>query len=280
MADVTKTTDDLFRGRMVALVGAFGSQPTDELGFKDRDKGCEVTTGYEETRFDVEEYAGSVDVIREPNKLTVATDLQQITATTLSYAYGISSSTLLLGGGRRYNDPFSARLVGSLRNKRPIHLYTPKVMQMAGDTSSVFKVTEKVNLPFAYEALDSSAGMGRFALGMTVEDETLATGVATITTKATIDSQIVWMVLTSESDKADALTSIAATSALAAADDGRIIRIQPADGHAITVTHGATIILKGAANIVMDQPGDWIDLYYTFSSTTPTWTEICHYLAP
>lgn len=280
MADTIKTTDDLFRGRMVSLVGTYGSQPTDELGYKDRDKGCEVTVGYEETRFSAEEYAGDIDLIREPNKLSVAMDLQQITSTTLGYAYGISSTTLLLGGGRRYNDPFSARLVGSLRNKRPIHLYTPKVMQMVGDASSTFKVTEKVNIPFAYEALDSSAGMGRFALGMTQEEETISSGGAVITTKASYDSQIVWMVLTSESDSADQLDAITATSALTAGDTGRIIRIQPASGHTITVAHGSTIVLKGAANIVMDQPGDWIDLYFTYSAETPTWTEITHYLAP
>ena len=280
MTDITQTTDDLFWDRAYVLVGTYGEQPTDEIGYKDREKGCEVTMGFEEIEHSVEEYAGAVAIDRTPNKFEAAIDLRQITSTTLAYALGISSSTLMMGGGRSSQDPYSARLVGSLRNKRPLHVHSPRVVSVGGDMSMAFKVTEDVGLPFAYRALDGSGGLAQWSIGTAAQTLTLATGVATYV-KCAADKDIAWAKLTSEDTSADTITSIVGSVALAAADDGRIIRIQPATALAITVTHATNAIeLKGAEDIVLDQTSDWIDLYFVYDETNPKWVEICHYLAP
>jgi len=278
MADETKTTDALFWGYMRLLMDAYGTTPTSEVGYKTREKGVEVTIGRSQREIRVEEYAAPV--VRQTNEasLMVKCGLQQFSAAQLAKALGISSSTLVGGGGITKDTEYAARLVGSLHNWKPLHLYIPKCVS-GGDLTIPFGVDKDTDVEMTLHGLDNSTGLYKFYVGAAQETVAISTGVATIVKKAS--PEIAWILLQAETGTSDALTSIEGSVALDSDDDGIICRIQPDSGDTLTITHAAdTLELKGAANLTLDQTGDWVDLYFVYDAVNPKWVEITHYLAP
>lgn len=276
MVDVTKSTNDLLRRYGVLLIGTAGDAATDELGYIDKAEGIGISTGHEDFEYEVNEYAGPVLAEKNINDVRVAAALAQVNLANWGRVMAISQTTGLAGGGYRTPDSFSARVICNLHNDRPVHLYIPNAVSWPDGMELSIKHNEVQKLMFAFKALDGTSGLMQFSIGSAVQAVTLATGVAACTKPASA-AEVAHLIITSETASADALTDI--TDTLGAADDGKVFRVQPASGHTITVTHaGGTLELKGAANLVLDQTKDILDLYYDHSSTTLK--ELWHYLAP
>lgn len=280
MADVTKTTNDLFWGPMTVLMDSYGTAPTSEIGFKRRDGGVSITCTRDTAEHFVEEYDGPVLTRTTKRGLEVQMTLDQFLGDQLAKAMGISSTTLLLGGGSRNDDQFAVRLVGALANHRPIHLLLPKCVTMGEVKLEAQAASDSpAGIPFGLKALDGSSGMAQFMLGQTYSQAiTLSTGAASYV-KTSYNKDIAWLVLTPETGSTDDLDDITGSVSLGASDDGRVIRVQAASGKTIVVQHSTGVIeLKGAADYTLSQAESWLDLYYDHAATA--WKEITHYTAP
>lgn len=273
---VTKSIDNMFWGDASLLVDAFGTFPVTDMGHKQRDNGVTFTFGRVQAEKRVAELQGPVIVRTIDREARVGTILDQFAVGNLAKALGINSATLLIGGGLYIDDMFAVRIVGTLNDETTaLHLYMPKCVTV-DDVEFVMQVGESSGLPIAFRALDvTTTGMARWQVGEASEQAlTIATG--SVTRVAVSNSyEIAQLSIAGEGAVADELDDIAGSS-LVQDEIARVMITSAAEP--ITIVHaGGVIETKDAANFVMNNVKDWIDLYYDLANTT--WKEIERYEA-
>lgn len=275
---VTKSTNNMLWGNVDLLVDADGTFPVTDIGYKSRDNGVVITFSREQNAKEVAELDGPALLRTIRRGVKVSAILDQFLAGNLAKALGINSGTMLIGGGLYVDDAFEVNVVGTMADdSTPIHLYLPKAIT-SDDVEISMMRDNSSGIPIAFTALDDDTnGMARWFIGQTTEEEvTLSTGDAARTIVSDTDYEIKRIEVTSETGTSDAMTDI--TVASGALFDLERIRVQPASGQTITVTHASGVIeTKDSENFVMDNAKDWIDLWYDLTNTT--WKEITRYAA-
>ena len=275
---VTKTTDDLFWGQAIMCVDATGTVPVTTLGYTAEGTPVTISGTKDEQQERVNEFSYPVEYHQNLKELKIALTLAQVNPTTLSYALGVNADTLEinLGGGIAALPKFTARVVGTLKNDEPIHIICLNA-QVTSDFAFETNRAGQAVLPIEFGALDSTSYAGSILCGRTATEVAISTGGLARVQAATING-ICHHTMTSETGTEDDLDDITSGSG-AVLTEQELIRIQPASTHAITVKHASGVIeLQTAADFIMNNVNDWLDLWYDLSETT--WFEIARYDAP
>ena len=276
MADITKTLNELFWGEAQLCLDATGTVPTSEVGYKTRDKGIDITVTSSRLEHMVEDLLGTAAEFETGRSIMIVASLDQYEITTVSRVLALNSD-YTVGGSHGPLTEYAARVIGHTKSQRPIHVVMDRCVIGGDDKTFHFGQDAVGNYVIPLKGLEhTTTHLAKFYFGNASQAITLATGAA-LHTKAASAWLMGHLILTSESGTTDDLDDLTGSVAYGAGDDGLIVRIQPASGHAINVNHASGVIeLKGAADVLLDDPRDWMDLYRLHSGTS--WMEIAHRL--
>lgn len=280
MATVAASNNDLAWGPGKLLLADVGSQPTEEVG--QHSDPMTISVSREVGEQFVQEVLAPVNHIITSENASLTGALAQVNISLLERLLGIAAtgSSILFGSGSPQLAQVALRLISTVKDGRPMHLYAPRAHSV-GALEMVFGKDAETKLPFelrpVYDA--TLGGMFQLALGTAAETVTIATGAAA-RTNANPGHSIAWLKLSGESAAADALTDITAAGGSVALANNEVVRVQiTATTMPITVTHASGVIeTKTSADFVLTKLADWIDLYYDLANTT--WKEIARYDAP
>lgn len=274
----TKTLNDLLWGHPVALIDPVGTVPTTDPGYLDEDTGVSIKISNEQGTDRVAELDGAVISRTLSRSCGFTLAFKQYNAETLARALGVpyvsGDLELSIGAGIIQSPKLNARIIGTLEDGKPIHIYFPRCV-VGSEVTIDLKRKDPNKLMVDFNALDSSAGMVKKYIGRTVQSATIATGTFARTQETAAPKGIAWVKMSGEGAAADALTDI--TGSGPSLTDGELIRLQlTTTAQVITVTHGSGVIeTKTGTNFVMTHLEDWIDLYY--DATATAWKELARY---
>lgn len=275
MADITKTTNELMWGPAVLLVNTLASNAVNVLGYTvepiDLEVGRDMAESY------VQELTAPVINKTLRTSMKVSGTMAQVNSVVLGHILGITpGGGSITIGGEPEEIELDLRIISSMKNRAPFHLYMPRAKADSA-LKMAFGKDKMTDLPFGFSgAYDSTlGGVGKMTFGNTIQDLTLVTGSVT-RVQAAPTTTISWIRIAGEGGAADAMTDIAAAD-LANNEIVRVCIVDAAD--AITLTHATGVIeLKDSTSWVMNKLADWIDLQYDLANTK--WVELTRYDAP
>jgi len=262
MASKNKTTPHFRHANL--FLGAAGVEAATAVGYKSKDTNVVVTL----SRADGEFFADDEDLpVLFDNRITgvmVEAGLWQFEAALWAFAMGIDAAGQAISptNSSTWNE-HSVKIVGALLSGTAFTIKS-KWAKPSGDMALTFDKSAPTVIPVRYKILAPTVAGNNFDLyiGSGSDEATLSTGALTRT------ASVGYHIVVSESGATDTLDSITGASLT----DNETLRLQPADGDAITLTHqNDTLELWGDANWVMDSPYDFIDLQYDSANTK--WVE-------
>jgi len=207
------------------------------------------------------------------SSVQVTAGMYQVEIELLALALGFDSAGQMMEQDKDTTfNRVSVKIVGARLDGTAVTFRADNCL-MTGDFTLTFHPEERAIIPVEFTVLSPTASETstvdyQLYLGSGNDDVTLATGVLTRTAGAG------YHIVNAESGTSDTLDSI--TDDGTALTDGESLRLQPASGDSITLTHlNDTLELWNDADWVMDSIYDYIDLEYDTTGTK--WVETRRY---